>query len=252
MTLARPPRYAGRSYFADAGRLRASVEAFIEDAPQPALSGSLCALVVPCGTHGEIGPLAGHAYKLLLGLPTSALPVLFLAPATAHEGAAAILCDPSSAYATPLGQLPLDIALLAHLAQVGLPLVRQPDDEPHIEGHLPFLQVTLGDELLVPLRVSAGLDLAAPAWQVVAARVSLVIAIANLSDVQTRDALLSLDAQALARPRRGLFAGRAGELASAERAVLALAVRLASAKGANRAVMLACDGPRAALALYRA
>jgi len=249
MTAVRLPRYAGRSYFADAGRLRASVEAFIEDAPQPALSGSLCALVVPHGTHGEIGSLAGHAYKLLLSLPASALPLLLLAPAAAHGNAAAILCDPSSAYATPLGQLPLDIALLAYLAQVGLPLVRQPDDGPHIEEHLPFLQVALGDESLVPLRVSAGLDLAAPAWQAVAAQVSLVIAIANLSDAQAQDALLRLDAQALAQPRRGLFAGHT---ASADRAVLALAARLASAKGANRAVMLACNGPRAALALYRA
>jgi hypothetical protein len=33
---------------------------------------------------------------------------------------------------------------------------------------------------------------------------------------------------------------------------LALAVRLAGAKGANRAAMLACDGSRAVLALYRA
>jgi AmmeMemoRadiSam system protein B len=252
MTLARPPRYAGHSYFADAGRLRASVEAFIEDASQPALSGSLCALVVPCGTHGEIGPLVGHAYKLLLGLPTSALPLLLLAPATAQDGAAAILCDPSLAYATPLGQMPLDAAFLAHLARAGLSLIRQPDDDPHIEVHLPFLQVALGDEPFVPLRVSAGADLAASAWQAVLAQVRLVIAIANLPDAHARDGLLRLDVRAIAQSRRGLFAGRANRPASADRAVLALAVRLAGAKGANRAAMLACDGSRAVLALYRA
>jgi len=252
MTLARPPRYAGRSYFADAGRLRASVEAFIEDAPQPALDGSLCALVVPCGAHGEIGLLAGHAYKLLLGLPASALPVLLLAPASAHDGTAAILCDPSSAYATPLGQVPLDAALLAYIAQAGLPLVRQPDDKLDIEVHLPFLQVALGDEPIVPLWVSAGLDLAASVWQAIAAQVCMIIAITNLPDAHARDALLRLDVRTLAQPRRWLFAGRAIGPTPAERAVLALAVRLASAKGANRAALLAGDGPRAALAIYRA
>jgi hypothetical protein len=253
---ARPPRYAGRSYFADPGRLRASVEAFIEDAAQPALSGSLRALVVPHGTHGEIGPLAGRAYKLLLSLPLPSAPLLILAPAAEGDDSA-IRCDPSFAYATPLGQVAIDNICLDAIEQAGLPVVRAPDGDPHIESHLPFVQVALGDEQIVPLRVSAGLDLAAPAWQSVGDQVGLIIAIANLPAADATSALMRLDERALiALPthRRWLWGGPPAAPASpsADRAVLALAVKLAKAKGANRAALLEGAGARAALALYRA
>jgi len=253
---ARPPHHAGRSYFADPGRLRASVEAFIEDAAQPALSGALCAMVVPYGTHGEIGPLAGRAYKLLLSLPSPSAPLLILAPA-AEEGGSAIQCDPLPAYATPLGQMPIDEAVLNSLEQAGLPTVRAPDGDPHIESHLPFVQVALGDERFVPLRVPAGLDLAAAAWDAVGEQVSLIIAIANVPAGDALSALMRLDERALmspaARHRWPLISPPAGSaLPSADRAVLALAVRLAKAKGATRAVLLDSVGARAALALYRA
>jgi len=255
MTHVRLPHYAGRSYFADAGRLRASVEAFIEDAAQPALSGSLCALIVPRGTHGEIGPLAGHAYKLLLSLPLPSDPVLILAPAASQDHAAAVQCDPASAYITPLGQMQLDAALLSRIEHAGLSVARAPDQDPHVESHLPFLQVALGDEPFVPLRVTAGLDPAAPAWQAIAGWAGLLIAIADLPAGRERgilDALMRLDDRALAQVRRWPFVGPAVKpFASADLAVLALAVRLARARGADRAATLAFSGTHAALALYR-
>jgi hypothetical protein len=149
----------------------------------------------------------------------------------------------------------LDAALLSRIEHAGLSVARAPDQDPHVESHLPFLQVALGDEPFVPLRVTAGLDPAALAWQAIAGWAGLLIAIADLPAGRERgilDALMRLDDRALAQVRRWPFVGPTVKpFASADLAVLALAVRLARARGADRAATLAFSGTHAALALYR-
>jgi hypothetical protein len=261
--MVRFPRYAGRHYFADPGRLRASVESFVEDAAETAVAGTLCAIVVPHGTHREFGPIAGYGYKLLLSAPLTSDVTVLLAPSATPAGdARAVSCDPSDAYASPLDLIGVAGTAAEALSRAGIPVAREPDEEPVVENHLPFIQVVMGDPQFLPLRIPAGVDLAAPGWDVVADQLGLVIAAANLPpsrDQAVCEAVERLDDRRLTgqvRPTglRGLFGKGSGVPAepSADEAVLALAIRLARAKGANRGRLLAREGHLAAFALYRA
>ncbi|MCS6848234.1 MAG: AmmeMemoRadiSam system protein B [Anaerolineae bacterium] len=264
--MVRLPRYAGRHYFADPGRLRASVESFVEDAAAVSVPGTLCAVVVPHGAHPEFGSVAGHAYKLLLSVPlTSELTVLLAPAAAAPDDSRAVLCDPSDAYATPLDLIGVAAAALDELDRMGVAIMRAPDEEPVIENHLPFIQVAMGDTQCLPLRVPAGADLGTPAWDAAASRFGLIIAAANLPlshEQAACDAIERLDERFFtgeapaARPGglKGLFGAgsRRPAAPSADAAVLALAIRLAKAKGADRGRLLARQGRLAAFALYRA
>ncbi len=262
--MVRLPRYAGRHYFADPGRLRASVESFVEDAAGVNVPGVLCAVIVPHGAHPEFGPIAGHAYKLLLSAPlTSALTVL-LAPATsAPNDIGAVLCDSADAYATPLDLIGIAAPALDELNRAGVAVLREPDDESVIENHLPFIQVVMGDTQCLPLRIPAGADLAAPGWDSAARQFGLIIAMANLP--QSREqaacgAIERLDGRFFTGEApavrsvglKGLFGSgsRKPVAPSADAAVLALAIRLAKAKGAQRGQLLARQGSLAAFALY--
>lgn len=263
--MVRLPRYAGRYYFADPGRLRASVESFVEDAAMVSVPGTLCAVVVPHGTHPEFGPVAGHAYKLLLSVPlTSALTVLLAPAAEMPNETSAVLCDPSDAYATPLDLIGVASSALDALDRVGIAVLREPDDAAVIENHLPFIQVVMGDTQCLPLRIPAGADLAAPGWDSAVKQFGLIIAVANLPQSREQaacNAIERLDGRFFvgeapaARPGglKGLFGAgsRRPAAPSADAAVLALAIRLAKAKGAERGRLLARQGCLAAFALYR-
>ncbi|MDW8351951.1 MAG: AmmeMemoRadiSam system protein B [Anaerolineae bacterium] len=263
--MVRLPRFAGRHYFADPGRLRASVESFIEDAPAASVPGALCALIVPRGAHPECGPLAGCAYKLLLSVPLpSALTVLLAPSAVAADDASAVLCDPADAYATPLDLMAIAAPALDELGRAGIAVLRVPDDEPTIEDHLPFIQVATGDTQCLPLRIPAGARPAEGNWAPVAERFGLIIAAANLPQSQEQaacDAIARLDLRFFtgqapaARP--GILKGWLGAgghtsaAPSADASVLALAIRLAKLKGARHAKLLGRQGNLAAFALYR-
>lgn len=261
--MVRLPRYAGRHYFADPGRLRASVESFVEDAPVVSVPGALCAIIVPHGAHPEFGPVAGHAYKLLLSVPlTSALTVLLAPAVTAPEDARAVLCDPSDAYATPLDLIGIAAPALHWLDQAGIPVRRAPDEEPVIENHLPFIQVVTGDTQCLPLRIPAGVDLAASGWDAVADEFGLIIAVANLPQAHEQAACAAIErldmrlfvtdsSDERSARLRGLFGAGKPIGPSADAAVLALALRLARAKGAKHGRLLARQGQRAAFVLYR-
>jgi len=261
--MVRLPRYAGRHYFADPGRLRASVESFVEDAAGTTVAGMLCAIVVPHGTHREFGPIAGHGYKLLLSASLNSDATVLLAPSAAQAGdARAVLCDPSDAYASPLDLIGVAGDAVEELNRAGIPVVREPDEEPAIENHLPFIQVVMGSPQLLPLRIPAGVDLAAPGWDAVADRLGFVIAAANLPPSRSQvvcEAIEHLDDRRLTDRFRfiGLrsFFGKTSHAPagpSADEAELALAIRLAKAKGADRGCLLARAGHLAAFALYRA
>ncbi|GIV83327.1 MAG: hypothetical protein KatS3mg052_0334 [Candidatus Roseilinea sp.] len=263
--MVRLPRYAGRHYFADAGRLRASVESFVEDAAGVNVPGALCAVIVPHGAHPEFGPVAGHAYKLLLSAPLASSLTVLLAPAAgAPNDIGAVLCDPADAYATPLDLIAIATPALDVLDQAGVAVLRAPDDEPVLENHLPFIQVVTGDTQCLPLRIPAGADLAAPGWDRVVGEFGLIVAVANLPQSHEQaacEAIERLDGRFFTgeapAPRSGRFKGLFGSSShrpmarSADAAVVALAIRLAKAKGAQHGRLLARQGSRAAFALYR-
>jgi hypothetical protein len=254
----RPSLFAGRYYFPDAGRLRAAVESFIEDASEMRVNGDLAGLIVPHGALMEMGPVAGHAYKMLLTTPLRWDVTTLLAP-TLHPSPA-LQCDAREAYDTPLDPLRIDHAAAHALRAAGLPIEGADDDEPVIECHAPFVQSALGDVPALPLRVPANGAWALP--KDAAARMGFVIAAANLpaghevaacdAIAQVNDAVFAGDAQPRKRGLSSLLGGKSAPLEkTADNAVLAFALQWAKAAGATQGRVLLRKGAYAACALFR-
>ena len=148
----RKPAAAGRFYPADADELRSLVREYVAaarphgDAPK--------AIIVPHAGYPYSGPVAGSGYAQIAGHRGTVKRVVLLGPA--HFVPVRGLAVPSvEAFATPLGDVPLDRAAIADLLL--LPQVEVLDEaharEHSLEVHLPFLQETLGDFTLVPIAV---------------------------------------------------------------------------------------------------
>ncbi|NML18719.1 AmmeMemoRadiSam system protein B [Azohydromonas caseinilytica] len=155
MPALRPAVVDGLFYPAAPAALREDIDALLAGAraPQPSRPPKL--LIVPHAGYSYCGPVAAAAYALLQGLPAHGVRrVVVLSPA--HRVPLRGLAAPTAqAFATPLGEVPVDQAALQALAD--LPQIRR-DDHAHehehaIEVQLPFLQAVLDDFSLVPLVV---------------------------------------------------------------------------------------------------
>lgn len=155
MSTVRTPAVAGLFYPGRAGELAATVERLLADAAPHAEAGPLPkAIIAPHAGYVYSGPIAASAYVRLKPLATRIRRVVLLGPC--HRVAVRGLAVPGvDAFATPLGDVPLDrtaIDMLGRLPQV------QVHDAAHapehaLEVHLPFLQAVLGEFRLVPIVV---------------------------------------------------------------------------------------------------
>lgn len=201
----RQPAVAGTFYPAEARRLRAEVESCLAAAAEPAPPWPR-AVVAPHAGYAFSGPVAGSAFRTVAPLAGRIRRVVVLGPShfVAFEGLA---LPAAGRFATPLGEVAVDAAARAELAD--LPQVAT-DDRPHerehaVEVELPFLQAVLGGFTLVPLVVGD-----APAEQVAAvidrlwSDATLVVVSTDLShyldyetaaahDRATSDAIVALD-----------------------------------------------------------
>ena len=152
----RPPAVAGTFYPADPEVLEATVRADLATAgAPPADRPAPHAVIAPHAGYVYSGPVAAHAYSAVASRRHEITRVVLLGPN--HRVPLRTIAVPSvDAFATPLGDVPLDReacdALLRH------PAVRIDDrahaEEHGLEVHLPFLQVVLGDGWsLVPMVV---------------------------------------------------------------------------------------------------
>lgn len=153
-TTTRPAAVAGLFYPDSAAALRAEVRAALAAAHPPPATVAPKMLVVPHAGYVYSGPVAAHAYAALATWAARIRRVVLLGPT--HRVALHGLAAPSvAAFASPLGDVPLDRAALAALAD--LPQVIASDAaharEHSLEVQLPFLQAVLGDFTLVPLAV---------------------------------------------------------------------------------------------------
>jgi hypothetical protein len=147
----RPPAVAGTFYPADPVELGAEVDALLRDAPKPSAAGMPKALVAPHAGYRYSGPVAASAYATLRGTSAHVTRVILLGPAhyVAVRGLAA---SSSDAFATPLGEVPLDgdaRTIASTLTSVDV------NDAAHAPEHslevqLPFLQRVLGEFSIVP------------------------------------------------------------------------------------------------------
>ena len=148
----RPPAVAGLFYPADPTELESAVEAYLEvDArtgPAPK------AIVAPHAGYVYSGPIAGSAYTRVRPARGRITRVVLLGPAHRTPGAG-IAASGADAFATPLGQLAVDTGARDALVDAGLVALR---DDAHAEEHslevqLPFVQVCLGEVMVLPLAV---------------------------------------------------------------------------------------------------
>jgi hypothetical protein len=149
----RPAAVAAMFYPESAAVLARQVAQMLAAAPQ-VLARAPKAIVVPHAGYVYSGPIAASVYAPLAALRATVRRIVLLGPT--HRVAITGLAVPSaSAFATPLGNVPVDQAALAAVAD--LPQVVVDDaahaDEHSLEVQLPFLQTIFGAFSLLPFAV---------------------------------------------------------------------------------------------------
>lgn len=153
-TSVRAPAVAGVFYPDNAEVLRELVGRLLEDSSTRADARPPKALIVPHAGFAYSGPVAAAAYRLLSPLRATIERVVIVGPShrVYLEG---IAVPKSNAFATPLGEVPVDAAGRERLLARGDVIA---SDAPHemehcVEVQLPFLQTVLSNFSVLPLVV---------------------------------------------------------------------------------------------------
>ncbi len=153
----RPPAVAGRFYPAEADRLAADVQRYLNaaTAPEDCLDPPLVkAIIAPHAGYVYSGPIAASAYVQLACSDVPIRRFVLLGPAH-FAPVRGLAISGAPAFDTPLGRVPVDDE--ARAAALSLPGVAV-DDYAHrpehcLEVQLPFLQTLFPDFTIVPLLV---------------------------------------------------------------------------------------------------
>ena len=151
--ISRPPAVAGMFYPGAPSELAATVDQLLAEVPtvetpQPK------ALIVPHAGYIYSGATAAMAYAALKPWRTSIHRVILLGPT--HRVAVNGLALPeTTAFTTPLGNIRLDQAAIAQIADLPQIIFSDPAhaQEHSLEVHMPFLQRVLDNFTVVPLAV---------------------------------------------------------------------------------------------------
>ncbi len=197
----REPAVAGAFYPADPEDLRSLVTRLLAEVPGERAAPPR-AVVAPHAGYVYSGPVAAYAFKALAPYAGARPVVWLLGPAhyVAFEG---ISPGPFTAWATPLGEVPVAADRVARLLAMGPPFVELA--KPHLAEHsleveLPFLQVVLGGFSLVPLLFGTADPLAAaPRIREVLEPGDLIVVSTDLSHYHPDEAARRIDAETLDR-----------------------------------------------------
>jgi MEMO1 family protein len=245
----RPSPIAGQWYPADPRRLAQSVDEYLRAAELPEIKGQIVAIMAPHAGHRYSGPVAGYAFAALRGLEPEVVAVVSPMHYAYFE---TLLTTAHQAYATPLGQIPVDdIGLQAvdsYLeAQLGLSLARVTNDPEHsLEIELPFLQRVLQKPFsLLPVMVREHDSrvvrvLGSALARGLQGRKALLVASTDLSHFYPQKVANQLDAEVLKRveafdPLGVLQVEKEGKGFACGRAALAAVLWAAQEMGADEA-----------------
>lgn len=149
----RPAVVAGQFYPRDPQELRAQVEDLLA-AVAVSMGAVPKAIIAPHAGYPFSGPVAASAYARLRPVANIIKRIVLLGPShfVAFDGLAA---SSAKAFATPLGEVPVDTAALRQVLDLHQVRVFDPahHNEHSLEVHLPFLQVLLKEFSIVPLLV---------------------------------------------------------------------------------------------------
>jgi len=149
----REPAVAGSWYTDDPTRLAIEIDGYLDQVEDAADCRRLpTAVISPHAGYRFSGATAGHAYAAVRGCHLRRVWVLAPTHRLSLRGAALYQVD---AFRTPLGDLPLDAAVIGRLAErPGFRMLPHGDGGEHsLEIQLPFLQRALGAFELVPVLV---------------------------------------------------------------------------------------------------
>jgi AmmeMemoRadiSam system protein B len=149
----RPAAVAGMFYPGTPSRLAAEVRAYLADVP-PGASPAPKAIVVPHAGYVYSGPVAASAYARLAPLAGTVTRVVLLGP-THRVPVRGLAVSPARAFATPLGEVPVDAAAVARARALPQVVVSEAAHafEHALEVQLPFLQTVLGRFAVAPFAV---------------------------------------------------------------------------------------------------
>ena len=157
----RPPQFAGRSYEADAAKLRAQIKGFFTSKEGPEIKASehagkpIKGLVAPTYELKHAGPIYAWAYK---ELQEAQQPDLYVLIGTAHSGLEQLVTVTDKDFETPLGIVKVERSITDQLRErfrLPSPKNWHTKIEHASEFQLPFLQESLGQRS--PSRLSRSL-----------------------------------------------------------------------------------------------
>lgn len=207
MVSVRKPAVAGTWYPGDRASLVAEVDRYLAAAPPAVLHGRLVALISPHAGLRYSGPVAAHAYALLRGRRD--LTVVLVGPShrAAFEGVSVYA---RGAFATPLGEIPIDEPIAEALLGEDDALLDEPSphrDEHSLEMQLPFLQHLVPGLRLVPLLMGSQsrgevAALAGALTRALSGRDALLVASSDLSHYHPARVANELDAKVVGDVQR--------------------------------------------------
>jgi len=248
----RPSPIAGRWYASNPEQLTRQIDHYLGDAVIPPINGNVVAVVTPHAGHRYSGKTAAHAFKAVEG---KSFDLVVVASPYHNYHPAPLLTTSHQAYATPLGEIKVDLQTLADLqknlaknADVRLEPVAF-DEEHSIEIELPFLQRSLlGDFQLIPLMVRT-LDhtllrkLGRSLADVVRGRSVLLVASTDLSHFYPEPIANNLDRKMLEciaslEPNEVLLAEKHATGFACGAGAVTVVLEAATQMGANEAIIL--------------
>jgi AmmeMemoRadiSam system protein B/AmmeMemoRadiSam system protein A len=203
----RQPGVAGSFYPGNAKELAATVDGLLSQAKGTIPEGQILALVAPHAGYPFSGGVAAYSYALLKGRNIHR--VVIIAPSHLEAFDFASVYD-GDAYATPLGDVPVDKAFARKLA--GLSSSIQLSSRGHapygsraehsLEVQLPFLQRALSNFELVPIIMgdqsyAASRSLGVALAELIRGTDTLIVASSDLSHYHPYDEAVALDHKTL-------------------------------------------------------
>jgi AmmeMemoRadiSam system protein B len=251
----RPPAVAGTFYPRDPGALRAEVSRLLAAAAAAAAPAAPAApaaqapkaLIAPHAGYIYSGQIAAASFATLRGARAIER-IVVIGPA--HYVAFRGIAVPSAtAFATPLGRLPVDQAAIARLDDLAFVV---PDDRPHAPEHaleveLPFLQALLPSARIVPLVVgdAAPQEVAEVLRRLRGGAETLIVVSSDLSHYHAYDTARRLDAATAALIERGAWTEIGPDQACGWLAVAGLLIEMGTHGGKGRRLALCNSGDTA-------
>jgi MEMO1 family protein len=150
MVVVRKPLYAdNRWYPSTESGLRTDLNQYFSMADPQELAGEVLGLIAPHAGYFFSGHVAAAAYKQVYGKKYQR--VILIGPDHRGSTMGRLATTTADAWATPLGETPIDTEWLAAIADACSLVKIKNDSEHSLEVQLPFLQMALGDFSLAPI-----------------------------------------------------------------------------------------------------